>query len=142
MSRPTKVHQVFKCLACVDTKRVSYKQKDASRLERMLLDLKLFTNSHLFWGNTQILKCSSDKKKWYPIEKANTQLNYWWKKLGYLPNWLESLSVSLVFGVAFLIKSAPRRFIKGEYHNRFSYRANITGDFRTRWPMNRPNRRL
>ena len=27
---------------------------------------------------------------WYPIEKSN-----WLKKLGYLSNWLESLSVSL-----------------------------------------------
>jgi len=60
--------------------------------QRKLLDLKLFTNSHLFRGNTQLLKMVWISNKVIPIEKANTQLN---KKLGYLPNWFESLSVSL-----------------------------------------------
>ena len=42
--------------------------------QRKLLDLKLFTNIHLFWGNTQLLKMARVSKKWYPIEKSNTQL--------------------------------------------------------------------
>ena len=39
--------------------------------QRKLLDLKLFTNSHLFWGNTQFLKMPRVSKKLYPIEMAN-----------------------------------------------------------------------
>ena len=39
-------HQVFKCLASVDTMRVKNTKMLADK-QRKLLDLKLFTNSHL-----------------------------------------------------------------------------------------------
>ena len=81
-------NQVFKCLAYVDTMRVMNTKMLADN-QRKLLDLKLFTNSHLFWGNALLLKMPGNQTKWYPIEKANTQLNK-------IANWLESLSVSLL----------------------------------------------
>ena len=52
-------------------------------MERKLLNLKLFTNSHLLRGNTQLLKMLGYQTKWYTIEKANTQLNK--KSLGIYP---------------------------------------------------------
>ena len=48
-------HQVFKCLTYVDTVR-AMNTKMLVDTKRKLLDLKLFTNSHSFWGNTQLLK--------------------------------------------------------------------------------------
>jgi len=39
-------HQVLKCLACVDTTRVINTNKQPDK-QRKLLDLKLFTSSHL-----------------------------------------------------------------------------------------------
>ena len=48
-------HQVFKCLAYVDTMRIM-NTKMLVDTQRKLIDLKLFTNSHSFWGNTQLLK--------------------------------------------------------------------------------------
>ena len=71
---PNVLALVFKCLAYVDTMRVM-NTKMLADTQRKLLDLKLFTNSHLFWGNTQLLKMPGYQTKWYPNEKANTQLN-------------------------------------------------------------------
>ena len=51
--------------------------------QRKLLNLKLFTNNHLFWGKPNYLKCPGYQTKWYPIEKVNTQLNK--KNLGIYP---------------------------------------------------------
>ena len=68
-------YQVFKCLDYVDTMRVINTEMLADT-QRKLLNLKLFTNNHLFWGNTQLLKMPRVlNKKWYPIEKVNAQLN-------------------------------------------------------------------
>ena len=67
---------------------MSYKHKDTSRQA----DLKLFTNSNLFWGNTQLLKMPRASKSDTPLKRPK---HIGLKKLGYLPNWLESLSVSL-----------------------------------------------
>jgi len=41
--------------------------------QRKLLDLKLFTNSHLLWRNTQLPKMPWVSKIWYPIENDNTE---------------------------------------------------------------------
>jgi len=59
---PTKVCQVYECLACVDTMRVINTKMLADK-QRKLLDIKLFTDSHLFWGNTQLLKMPRVWKK-------------------------------------------------------------------------------
>ena len=47
-------HQVLKFLAYVDTVRVM-NTKMLADTQRKLLNLKLFNNNHLFWGNTQLL---------------------------------------------------------------------------------------
>ena len=67
-------HQLFKCLAYVETMRVM-NTKMLADTQRKLLNLKLFTSSHLFWGNTQLLKMPRVSNKvipnWkgqYPIE--------------------------------------------------------------------------
>ena len=55
----------------------SYEHKDASRHAEKVIRSQMFTNtgSHLFWGNTQLLNMPRFyQRKWYPIEKANTQL--------------------------------------------------------------------
>ena len=55
--------------------------------QRQLLhvDLKLFTNSHLLWRNTQLLKMPRVSKNWYPIKKANTQFWIDYNSLGIYP---------------------------------------------------------
>ena len=65
-------HQVLKCLACVDTTRVINTNKQPDK-QRKLLDLKLFTSSHLLWRNTKLLKMLRVSKNWYPIENDNTE---------------------------------------------------------------------
>ena len=84
-------NQVFKCLACVDTMRVINTKMLADK-QRKFLDLKLFTNSNLFWGNTQLLNMPGYKKSDTPLKRP---IPHWLKMLGYLSNWFESLFVSL-----------------------------------------------
>ena len=69
----------------------SYEQhKDASRHAEKVIRSQV---SHLFWGNTQLLKMPQVSNK---VTQLKRPIPNWIKKLGYLPNWLESLSVSLV----------------------------------------------
>ena len=58
-------HQVFKCLAYVDTMRVMNTQMQTDS-QRKLLNLKLLTNSCLFLGNTQLLKMPRVSNKVVP----------------------------------------------------------------------------
>ena len=67
-------HQVFKCLAYVDTMRVM-NTKMLADMQRKLLNFKLSIIVVYFEEIPNYLKCPRYQTKWYPIEKANTQLN-------------------------------------------------------------------
>ena len=80
---------MFKCLAYVDTMRVMNNTKMLADTQRKLLDLKLVI---YFEEIPNYLKCPRYQTKWYPIEKANTQLN---KKAWVFTQLTWKLSVSL-----------------------------------------------
>ena len=80
-----------KCLACVDTMRVL--NKDASRQAEKVIKSQIVYQIVIYFEEIHnYLKCPG-------IKQSDTQLKRsipnWIKKLGYLPNSLESLAVSL-----------------------------------------------
>ena len=60
--------------------------------QRKLLDLKLFTNSHLFWGNTQLLKMPQVSKQVIPNWKGQYPIDL----KAYLFHWVIDYLLSVI----------------------------------------------